>query len=78
MQSLRGVGEERKRENFRERHRPRGEAGEAIRKNLVVDSNRIIPRVFTLVTSSSFYRISSTRIKLRDLNDNRLISYYFA
>lgn len=47
MQSLRGVGEERKRENFRERHRPRGEAGEAIRKNLVVDSNRIIPRVFT-------------------------------
>lgn len=59
----------------RERERERA----AIRKNLEVDSNRIIPRVFTfLVTSSSLYRISSTRIKLRDLNDNRLISYYFA
>lgn len=56
----------------------REEDGEAIRKNLEVDSNRIIPRVFTLVMSSSLYRISSTRIKLRDLNDNRLISYYFA
>lgn len=63
----------------REREIETSPARAAIRKNLEVDSNRIIPRVFTfLVTSSSLYRISSTRIKPRDLNDNRLISYYFA
>lgn len=69
---------ERERERIFARGIGREEGGEAIRKNLEVDSNRIIPRVFTLVMSSSLYRISSTRIKLRDLNDNRLISYYFA
>lgn len=78
MQPLRGVEKEKERERIFARGIGREEGGEAIRKNLEVDSNRIIPRVFTLVMSSSLYRISSTRIKLRDLNDNRLISYYFA
>lgn len=76
MQPLGGGGSKR-REFVRETSATRGRE-EAIRKNLEVDSNRIILRVFTLVMSSSLYRISSTRIKRRDLNDNRLISYYFA